>query len=124
MKSLAENVFSYFCFKLALILICPFESWSLKDYLLKQQTLICQNIIVVLLIYIFVSRSILKHLILDSVARQSEATVVNFMHFSELLVKEYSDYFPLACLWQACILSEWFTGMYLLHAYYAYYMYI
>lgn len=69
---------------------------------------------------IFVSRSILKHLILDSVASQSEATVVNFMQFSELLVKEYSDYFPLACLWQACILSEWFTGMYLLHAFYAY----
>lgn len=57
-------------------------------------------------------RSTLKHLILNSVADHSEAVLVTLVKFSEMLVNEHNDYFTLGCLWQACILSEWFTGMY------------
>ncbi|CAG9762389.1 unnamed protein product [Ceutorhynchus assimilis] len=54
-------------------------------------------------------RSKLRYLILNSVENHSEATLVNLIQFSEKLVQEYNDYFTLGCLWQACILSEWFT---------------
>ncbi|XP_019753296.2 uncharacterized protein LOC109532726 [Dendroctonus ponderosae] len=54
-------------------------------------------------------RSTLKHLIRNSIANHSEATLVNLLHFSEMLAEQYDDYFALDCLWQACMLSEWFS---------------
>lgn len=54
-------------------------------------------------------RSMLKQLLLDAVVNRSEATLLNMISFAERLIKDFQDFYPLACIWQACFLSEWFT---------------
>ncbi|KAG5890706.1 hypothetical protein JTB14_016536 [Gonioctena quinquepunctata] len=54
-------------------------------------------------------RLMLKFLIENVVLNRSEAALVSVIKFSEELKKEYIDFFPLTCVWQACFLSEWFT---------------
>ncbi|XP_066139407.1 uncharacterized protein [Euwallacea fornicatus] len=54
-------------------------------------------------------RNILEHLILSSIANHSEASLVSLINFSEMLIRDHNDYFTLGCLWQACILSKWFS---------------
>ncbi|KAL1512828.1 hypothetical protein ABEB36_002350 [Hypothenemus hampei] len=54
-------------------------------------------------------RTIMKYLIKNCIRNHSQATLVNLLQFSEKLVNEYNDYFTLGCIWQACILSEWFA---------------
>ncbi|XP_066245008.1 uncharacterized protein [Euwallacea similis] len=54
-------------------------------------------------------RNILEHLILSSVANHSEASLISLINFSEMLIRDHNDYFTLGCLWQACILSKWFS---------------
>lgn len=50
-----------------------------------------------------------KNLIVDIVASRSKAVLISIIHFAEHLAKEYKDYFPLACVWQICFLSEWYS---------------
>ena len=54
-------------------------------------------------------RLMLKYLIADLVTNGSEAALGNMISFSERIVKDFQDFFPLACVWQGCFLSEWFT---------------
>lgn len=54
-------------------------------------------------------RLILRYLILEAVSNRSEAVLVNLITFTERLAKAYKDYYVMACLWQACFLSEWFS---------------
>ncbi|CAH1100541.1 unnamed protein product [Psylliodes chrysocephalus] len=54
-------------------------------------------------------RLMLKNLIVGVVANRSEVILHNTMKFAEELAKEYKDFYPLACIWQTCFLSEWFT---------------
>ncbi|XP_056639032.1 uncharacterized protein LOC130446674 isoform X2 [Diorhabda sublineata] len=54
-------------------------------------------------------RLIWKNLIVDIVASRSKAVLISIINFAEYLAKEYKDYFPLACVWQICFLSEWYS---------------
>lgn len=54
-------------------------------------------------------RIMLKHLIAHMVTNRSEAALINIIKFSESLVNNFQDYYPLICTWEACFLSEWFT---------------
>lgn len=54
-------------------------------------------------------RLMLKHLVVDLVANKSEGALWHLIAFSEKLAKDYKDFFPLTCVWQACFLSEWYT---------------
>lgn len=54
-------------------------------------------------------RLMLKYLIVDTIANRSEAALVNLTDFCERLSREYRDFFPLACVWQMCFLSSWYT---------------
>lgn len=51
----------------------------------------------------------LRHLIADSISKQSEVVLVLIINFSKRLAKDYKDYYFLANIWQMCFLSEWFT---------------
>ncbi|KAJ8960228.1 hypothetical protein NQ318_003953 [Aromia moschata] len=50
-----------------------------------------------------------KYLVEDIVSNRSEATLINIIKFSQDLLKNYKDFFPLTCMWQVCFLSEWYT---------------
>lgn len=52
----------------------------------------------------------LKNLIENVLCNKSEAGLINIIQFSERLIEEYNDYYPLGCIWQICFLSPWFTG--------------
>ncbi|KAF2880691.1 hypothetical protein ILUMI_25481 [Ignelater luminosus] len=54
-------------------------------------------------------RSMLKQLLLDAVATRGEAALLNMISFAERLLNDFKDFYPLACIWQACFISEWFT---------------
>lgn len=54
-------------------------------------------------------RLILKDLISDAVNTKSGAAVINIKNFAITFSVKYGDFFPLLCVWQDCILSEWFT---------------
>ncbi|XP_060516529.1 uncharacterized protein LOC132696016 isoform X2 [Cylas formicarius] len=54
-------------------------------------------------------RLMLQSLIADSILNHSEAALLNIKIFCEKLAKEYNDYHPLSCIWQSCMLSEWYT---------------
>lgn len=54
-------------------------------------------------------RLTLKNLIKEHVNKRSEAVLVNITNFAEKLSQKYMDFFPLLCVWQVCILSEWFS---------------
>lgn len=54
-------------------------------------------------------RLMLKYLISDLVINGSEAALGNTIKFSERILRDFQDFNPLTCVWQACFLSEWFT---------------
>ncbi|RZC38690.1 uncharacterized protein BDFB_006587 [Asbolus verrucosus] len=54
-------------------------------------------------------RLMLKYLIADLVSNRSEAALWNIIKFSQRILADFQDFFPLTCVWQACFLSEWFT---------------
>ncbi|KAF7265357.1 hypothetical protein GWI33_021205 [Rhynchophorus ferrugineus] len=54
-------------------------------------------------------KCMLKNLIENVLSDKSEAGVINVIRFSERLVREYNEYYPLGCIWQICFLSPWFT---------------
>lgn len=54
-------------------------------------------------------RLMLKYLLYEAVSKRSEAVLVNLVHFTERLAKNYNDYYLMKCLWQVCFLSEWFS---------------
>ncbi|XP_018563048.1 uncharacterized protein LOC108904839 [Anoplophora glabripennis] len=54
-------------------------------------------------------RLVFKFLTQDIISTRSEAALINIVKFAEELLREYKDFFPLACVWQSCFLSEWFT---------------
>lgn len=54
-------------------------------------------------------RLVFKYLVQDIISTRSEAALINIVKFAEELLQNYKDFFPLACVWQSCFLSEWFT---------------
>lgn len=51
----------------------------------------------------------LKNIILEVVNNRSEAAIVGLLRFTESLSVNHKDTYPLACMWEACFLSEWFS---------------
>ncbi|XP_031328322.1 uncharacterized protein LOC116159482 [Photinus pyralis] len=54
-------------------------------------------------------RSMLNSLVSDSIRGRSEAVLLLILSFAKRLGEIYKDFYPLACIWRCCILSEWFT---------------
>lgn len=54
-------------------------------------------------------RLVFKYLVQDIISTRSEAALINIVKFAKELLQNYKDFFPLACVWQSCFLSEWFT---------------
>lgn len=62
--------------------------------------------------YVFLRRKIklmIKFMIVNVISDHSEATLVVIINFTEDIATKYDDYFPLACIWQACFISEWYS---------------
>lgn len=51
---------------------------------------------------------VLKLLLTEAVNKRSEAVLIIITNFALDLSTRYEDFFLLCCIWQVCILSEWF----------------
>lgn len=54
-------------------------------------------------------RFMLKHVVWEVVNNKGEAAIISLLKFAETLHEIHKDIYPLACMWEACFLSEWFA---------------